>query len=425
MSDDTWPDVLSALVAGRDLDADSATVGDGGDPDRRGDTRADRRLRRRAAGQGRDGRRGRGPGRRPCTRTRRRSTYAGRAVDIVGTGGDRAHTVNISTMAAVVIAGAGVPRGQARQPRGVVVVRRRRRARGARRAARPAAGPGRPRCCDEVGHHVLLRAGVPPALRHAAVPRRELGVPTTFNFLGPLANPARPAARRSGSPTCGWRRSWPACSAARGVDALRVPRRRRARRAHDDARRRACGDRRRATVTSRTRSTRASSASLRAGVRRPARVATRRSTPTSFGGVLGGEAGAGARRRRCSTPARRIAAATTGAAAAELEPDVRGAGMARAADVARLRGGRQGSRWRALGRGRRPSCRAPGRRSCSSADARRLPRGRAGSSAERDVGLGRQDARHLVELVGDDVGDVVVAARTRTIAIRSMSPVTE
>ncbi len=120
-----------------------------------------------------------------------------RAVDIVGTGGDRAHTVNISTMAALVTAGAGVP-----------VVKH------GNRAASSACGSA------DVLEGLGIRLDLPPAevaavlgevgitfcfapvfhsaLRHSAVPRRELGVPTTFNFLGPLANPARPAAQAVG-----------------------------------------------------------------------------------------------------------------------------------------------------------------------------------------------------------------------------------
>ena len=52
---------------------------------------------------------------------------------------------------------------------------------------------------DEVGHHLLLRAGLPPvhAARRSAT-RRELGVPTLFNFLGPLTNPAQPQAQAIG-----------------------------------------------------------------------------------------------------------------------------------------------------------------------------------------------------------------------------------
>jgi anthranilate phosphoribosyltransferase len=120
-----------------------------------------------------------------------------RAVDIVGTGGDRAHTVNISTMAAIVVAGAGIP-----------VVKH------GNRAASSSCGSAD--VLEELGirldldpalvREVMQQVGITfcfapvfhSALRHSAVPRRELGVPTTFNFLGPLANPARPAAQAVG-----------------------------------------------------------------------------------------------------------------------------------------------------------------------------------------------------------------------------------
>ena len=50
-----------------------------------------------------------------------------------------------------------------------------------------------------------------PALRYAGPTRSELGVPTVFNFLGPVANPARPTSQAVGVLTRGWARSWPAC----------------------------------------------------------------------------------------------------------------------------------------------------------------------------------------------------------------------
>ena len=123
---------------------------------------------------------------------------AGRpVVDTCGTGGDRAHTVNISTMAALVVAGTGVP-----------VVKH------GNRAASSACGSadllealgvavdlppaGVARCLDVAGIGFCFAPVFHPALRHAAAPRRELGVPTVFNFLGPLTNPARPAAQAVG-----------------------------------------------------------------------------------------------------------------------------------------------------------------------------------------------------------------------------------
>jgi anthranilate phosphoribosyltransferase len=122
---------------------------------------------------------------------------AGRAVDIVGTGGDGAHTVNISTMAAVVVAGSGRP-----------VVKHGNRAASSRCGAAdvleelgvaidlPADGVAR--TIDEVGIGFCFAQVFHSGLRHAGAPRREIGVPTTFNFLGPLTNPARPAAAAIG-----------------------------------------------------------------------------------------------------------------------------------------------------------------------------------------------------------------------------------
>jgi anthranilate phosphoribosyltransferase len=116
----------------------------------------------------------------------------GPLLDVVGTGGDRANTVNLSTMAALVAAGAGA-----------------RVAKHGNRAASSSAGaadvlealgvaislPGRgvARCVDEAGIGFCFAPVFHPGMRHAGVPRREIGVPTIFNFLGPLTNPARPA----------------------------------------------------------------------------------------------------------------------------------------------------------------------------------------------------------------------------------------
>jgi anthranilate phosphoribosyltransferase len=119
------------------------------------------------------------------------------ALDVVGTGGDRAHTVNISTMAALVAAGAGAR----------VVKHGNRAASSACGAADllealgvaiDLAGPGVGRCVDEAGIGFCFAPVFHPGMRHASGPRRELGVPTVFNFLGPLTNPARPAAAAVG-----------------------------------------------------------------------------------------------------------------------------------------------------------------------------------------------------------------------------------
>jgi anthranilate phosphoribosyltransferase len=141
------------------------------------------------------------------------------AVDIVGTGADRANTVNISTMAAIVVAAAGVR-----------VVKH------GNRAATSKCGSadlleelGIPvdlevdaveRCVAEVGIGFCFAAKFHPGMRHSGVARRELGVPTVFNFLGPLTNPGRPRAAAVG---CADTRMAPVMAgvlAARGTSAL-------------------------------------------------------------------------------------------------------------------------------------------------------------------------------------------------------------
>jgi len=113
----------------------------------------------------------------------------GPLVDTCGTGGDRSGTVNVSTMAALVAAGAGV-----------------RVAKHGNRAASSDCGSadvlealgvvidlgpdGVRRCIDEAGIGFCFAPRFHSAMRFAGPARRELGAPTTFNFLGPLANPA-------------------------------------------------------------------------------------------------------------------------------------------------------------------------------------------------------------------------------------------
>jgi anthranilate phosphoribosyltransferase len=122
---------------------------------------------------------------------------AGPAVDIVGTGGDRARTVNISTMSAIVIAGTGAK-----------VVKH------GNRAASSASGSSdvleklginldlSPRrvaeVAEEAGITFCFAAKFHPAMRFAGTARRDLGVPTFFNILGPLTNPARVTASAVG-----------------------------------------------------------------------------------------------------------------------------------------------------------------------------------------------------------------------------------
>ncbi|ORW69390.1 anthranilate phosphoribosyltransferase [Mycobacterium saskatchewanense] len=117
----------------------------------------------------------------------------GDAVDIVGTGGDGVNTVNLSTMAAIVVAAAGVP-----------VVKHGNRASSSLSGGadtlealgvRIDLGPDQvAQSLAEVGIGFCFAPLFHPSYRHASVVRREIGVPTVFNLLGPLTNPARPRA---------------------------------------------------------------------------------------------------------------------------------------------------------------------------------------------------------------------------------------
>ncbi|HEU0257437.1 MAG TPA: anthranilate phosphoribosyltransferase [Microbacteriaceae bacterium] len=119
------------------------------------------------------------------------------ALDIVGTGGDRFGTVNISTMAAIVAAGAGVP-----------VLKHGNRAASSRSGSSDvlsALGVDLTLSPERVAE-VFRQTGISfvyaskfhPGFGHAGGVRHELGVPTVFNFLGPLCNPARPEASAVG-----------------------------------------------------------------------------------------------------------------------------------------------------------------------------------------------------------------------------------
>lgn len=110
-------------------------------------------------------------------------------VDVVGTGGDRKHTINVSTLAALVVAGAG----------GRVCKHGNRAASSATGAAdlleelgvKIDCGPDAvARCVAEAGIGFCFAPRFHPAMRHAGPPRKQLGIPTAFNFVGPLANPA-------------------------------------------------------------------------------------------------------------------------------------------------------------------------------------------------------------------------------------------
>ena len=112
------------------------------------------------------------------------------AIDIVGTGGDRSHSINVSTMAAIVVAGAGVPvckhgaRAASSQCGTADVLE-------ALGVAIELSPEGVLRCVEEVGIGFCLAARYHPAFRFAAPSRREIGIPTVFNLLGPMSNPGR------------------------------------------------------------------------------------------------------------------------------------------------------------------------------------------------------------------------------------------
>ncbi|MGH8870041.1 MAG: anthranilate phosphoribosyltransferase, partial [Actinomycetes bacterium] len=143
----------------------------------------------------------------------------GPAVDTCGTGGDRAHTVNISTMSAIVVAAAGVR-----------VVKHGNRAASSRcgsadllealGVAVDLAPEDVPACVEQAGIGFCFAPHFHPALRHAAVPRRELGVATVFNFLGPLTNPAQVGAQAVGVADARMAAVMADVLAARGTSAL-------------------------------------------------------------------------------------------------------------------------------------------------------------------------------------------------------------
>lgn len=113
-----------------------------------------------------------------------------RAIDIVGTGGDRSHSINVSTMASLVVAGAGVPvcKHGARAASSSCGTADVLEELGVRVELDPA---GVKRCVEEVGMGFCLAPRYHPAFRFAAPSRREIGIPTVFNLLGPMANPGR------------------------------------------------------------------------------------------------------------------------------------------------------------------------------------------------------------------------------------------
>lgn len=120
-------------------------------------------------------------------------SIAGRAVDPVGTGGDGANTINISTTAAIIAHAAGAK-----------IIKHGARAASSKSGAADVLealgvnidlnGEQVAACFDEIGIGFCFAPKFHPAMRFAAPARKELGQASVFNILGPLANPAKPAA---------------------------------------------------------------------------------------------------------------------------------------------------------------------------------------------------------------------------------------
>jgi anthranilate phosphoribosyltransferase len=119
------------------------------------------------------------------------------AIDIVGTGGDQLGTVNISTMAAIVIAASGYPvlKHGSRSASGKTGSSEMLEALGVKLDLSP---EQLAEVFNEIGITFFFAPLFHPALKHVAPIRKEMGVPTTFNFLGPLANPVQPIATALG-----------------------------------------------------------------------------------------------------------------------------------------------------------------------------------------------------------------------------------
>ncbi|MCZ4499613.1 MAG: anthranilate phosphoribosyltransferase [Marmoricola sp.] len=217
MSGHTWPEVLTSLVAGTDLDADQTSWAMGeiltgaATPVQI----AGFAVALRSKGETVEEMQGLVDA---MYQHAAPLEIEGRTLDVVGTGGDRSFSVNISTMSAIVAAGAGV-----------TVVKH------GNRSASSKAGSADvlellgirldlpvervAEVARSAGITFCFAAAFHPALRHAAVARSELGIGTTFNFLGPIANPAKPAAQAIG---CADARMAPVMAgvfARRGVDA--------------------------------------------------------------------------------------------------------------------------------------------------------------------------------------------------------------
>lgn len=217
-SEHTWPQLLNALISGQDLPAgqtrwamNTIMAGEASDSQMAGFLVA-----LRAKGETVEELTGLVEA---MLENARPIEIPGETLDIVGTGGDRHNTVNISTMAALVCAGAGAKvvkhgnRASSSASGSADVIE----ALGVRldltvgRVAQAALTAGITFCFAQVFH---------PSMRYAAVPRREMGVPTAFNFMGPLTNPARPTASAIGVADARLAPLIAGVLAARGVRAL-------------------------------------------------------------------------------------------------------------------------------------------------------------------------------------------------------------
>lgn len=213
-----WPEVLSALVSGQDLDVSATTWAMGEILE---GNATDAQIAGFAIG----------------LRTKGETTseveglvnamYAvatplqipGRLLDVVGTGGDRSFSVNVSTMSAIVAAGAGAR-----------VVKHGNRSASSKAGTADVleelgvrldlSAPQVAELAEQVGITFCFAAAFHPALRFAAQVRGQLGVGTTFNFLGPLANPAQPHAQAIGCADPKMLSVMAGVFARRGVDAL-------------------------------------------------------------------------------------------------------------------------------------------------------------------------------------------------------------
>lgn len=213
----TWPDVLSTLVARRDLTAEQArwAMGEVFAGEATPAQVAGFVVALRAKGESVEELGGVADA---MLAAGTPISVSGRLLDVVGTGGDRSMSVNISTMSAIVAAGAGakvVKHGNrsASSKSGSADVLE---ALGIRLDLAPARVA---EVAEEAGITFCFAAAFHPAMRHAAAPRRELGIATTFNLLGPLTNPARPQAQAIGCADPAMAPVMAGVLARRGVDA--------------------------------------------------------------------------------------------------------------------------------------------------------------------------------------------------------------